>query len=256
MSIYSIEHRPSSPYSTIDTLNTKEIESLETIYNKVAIKEDFLYLVNVISDKKTGARLTTEQQTFTATTEENAREKLEQDEVYKAMTDLRIPFDAFILEVSSNVYSPRIQLSKDVELLDEFPYTNFSEIAEEKGIEFVGEFLGIPDEDNGWFEDFDEVNTYNLPHIEDCLEREVEIRDYICIQSIPYYPQPTKDGIERAINVGEQYLQTICELDKIMDSDLSESSFFYLMNMPDSDGVTPFSVPKETYDEPKRYYPC
>ena len=89
-----------------------------------------------------------------------------------------------------------------------------------------GNFLGVPKKDCAWMNKEHNFNMNKIPHTIKGLARVKGIKldniDYACL--VPYIPHPSKEGIERAINVGEKYYNSAKIFDEVTNEDYAMKS--------------------------------
>lgn len=137
------------------------------------------------------------------------REELRGDSVISSLHRLRVPFRVLVMQYHGDGYmncpSLDIHIAESVELLRSLPPEPTQVIRKrDDGIQIIGRFMGVPEEDNGFIAEADEeFPGCSIGEWESILGRELTKREETALNMcVPYIPRPTEAGFERAMDVG------------------------------------------------------
>lgn len=197
-------------------------------------KQDLIYIAPFIDGEKPGISCC--DNCFSNTDEYVSANQIRESHMYNILTDYGVPFRIDVYGNRTSRDKHHVDISKkfalytisrdfsNIQNLPPFHYigeNNSMYDIERKYMTEWGEFLGVPEEDCAWM---NEEHNYNMDKMPKTIKGLAYIKnldldniDYACL--VPYKPRNSKEGIERAINVGERYYKSIKKFDDVTGED-------------------------------------
>jgi len=199
------------------------------LYEKEHIwSESLIHIVSVIDNVKPGASFCDYNHNFDEAYE------IQNSKVYNTLIECKIPFRVDVYgeiksekqphEIEYKNRIPTYKIARNYNWIKKLPpfhhITKNNSMAdiENKYKNSWGDFLGVPDKDCAWMKE-ENVNTDITPMTTygQAYNQQVKFENIEYSTLVPYVPYHSKDGLERAIDLGKKYYDACVKFDNLMN---------------------------------------